>query len=350
MSSKCVTTVLGTIPSTELGVTLPHEHILIYNTSWWKEPEPASKRALANSKVTIENLGLVKRDPIMVKDNLILDDIDLAIREIEFFKMAGGQTIVDLTSKRIGRDPEALAAISRMTQINIIMGCGYYTHDVHPTEIESLSVEQISEDFTKEILDGVESTGIRCGVIGEIGTSSCIHPNEEKVLRAASSAQSQTGIAISVHAAQWQDNTMEILDILEDSGADLSRVILSHRDQKYPFKEQIPKHIEIARRGAYVEYDVWGCEWDFESLNEGIPSDHHRVEGFLKLTESGLIERLLASNDICTKTQLRAYGGYGYSHVITNGATILKRAGFSEEELDTIFIKNPKRVLELETC
>ena len=70
----------------------------------------------------------------------------------------------------------------------------------------------------------------------------------------------------------------------------------------------------------------------------------------MKLAESGFIERLLASNDICTKTQLRAYGGYGYSHVITNCATLLKRAGFSKEELNTIFIKNPKRVLELETC
>jgi predicted metal-dependent phosphotriesterase family hydrolase len=56
-----------------------------------------------------------------VKDNLLMNDVRLAERELLEFKKAGGDTVIDATS--IGRDPEALRRISRATGLNVIAGC-----------------------------------------------------------------------------------------------------------------------------------------------------------------------------------------------------------------------------------
>ena len=46
-----------------------------------------------------------------------------------------------------------------------------------------------------EIVDGIEgSGGVRCGVIGEMGCSHPLTPDEEKCLKAAALAQQKTGI------------------------------------------------------------------------------------------------------------------------------------------------------------
>lgn len=341
-----VLTVLGFVHGDQLGQTLPHEHVLVWNTSWWIEPEEVSRRAFAHARVTIENLGRIKRDPLLVRDNLILSDIDVAIKELRQLKQVGGSTLVDVTNRGLGRDPDALAAIARETNLNIVMGSGYYVCRTHPQDMDERRTEELTEEIVKDIMEGVGPNRIRAGIIGEIGTSDPIHPNEVKNLQAAAKAQQITGAAIAVHTAQLGRTGLEVLDILEKEGADLTRVVICHLDQKHPLQAQLEYHKEIERRGAYVEYDVWGCEWDFASFDEGVPSDHDRVLGFIKLAEAGYLEHLLASHDVCTKTQLQSYGGYGYSHLLVNGAALLRRAGFSRDELETIFVENPKRMLQ----
>jgi phosphotriesterase-related protein len=346
-----IVTVLGPIKPQKAGITLPHEHIFI-----WLSPEQlectvkksASKRSLADKKVSIELLGKIKRDPGVVYDNLILDDLELAIEEVNKFKRAGGVTIVDLTLKDIGRDPIALAATARETNINIVMGCGYYVHSTHPSDMNEKSIESITEEIKNDILKGVGFEGIRAGIIGEIGTSDPILPNEKKILRAAARAQQVTGAAISIHVWPWGRTTHDVLDILEREGANLKRVVICHQDHKVPLSDQIDYHKEILARGAYCEYDGWGIECDFEGINEGIPSDYDRVMAVKELINSGYINKILLSHDIIWKISLTKYGGYGYSHLITNGITLFKRAGIEDRDIKTLLIENPKNMLILQ--
>ena len=101
-------TVRGDVPASSLGITLAHEHVLIDASCYFFEPTDPAKKPVANAPVRIENLGEIKRDPFMSRDNLINRDPELAVREVAYFKGVGGGTIVDCTSIGLGRDVESL--------------------------------------------------------------------------------------------------------------------------------------------------------------------------------------------------------------------------------------------------
>ena len=121
-----VQTVLGLIEPEELGITLPHEHLLLDVSFYFVEPEIVRERELAYAPVSMENLSWIKFNRLSNLDDLKLEDEETAIDEALLFKEAGGKTIVELTNIGMGRNPNGLSHISKMTGLNIIMGSGYY--------------------------------------------------------------------------------------------------------------------------------------------------------------------------------------------------------------------------------
>ena len=75
------------------------------------------------------------------------------------------------------------------------------------------------------------------------------------------------------------------------------------------------------------------------------PSDREYALAVARLAEAGYLDRLLISQDVCYKINLTQYGGYGYGHILRNIRPMLKDLGVTEEEIDTILIRNPKRIL-----
>jgi len=345
-----IITVLGEIEPERAGITLPHEHIMVDTTSWYVEPEEMSKKILAHSKVTLSLLGKIRANPRLVLDNMVLDEIEVAIDELKEFKRWGGETIVSATSRGLARDPDILVAMARETGLNIIMGSGYYVYKTHPPNLTEGKIDEICDEIVRDITEGVGPSKIRAGIIGEIGISNPMYPEEEKVLRAAARAQIKTGVAISVHPGLEGGTEMDILNILEEEGVDLNRVIMGHQDGRYPLRDdenKIKLHESMMKRGVYCEYDAWGRGWDYWEV--GAPPDYERIYAAKYLIERGCIKRLLFSHDVCTKTQLIKYGGYGYAHLLTNLPNMLRRTGLTEKEVNTIFntifIENPKEVL-----
>jgi phosphotriesterase-related protein len=198
--TKRVMTVLGPLGADELGVTLPHEHLFCDITCLCPPPETEERREFLERPAEMEILGLIRRDPLFNRDNCLLDDVDLAILEVNEFKKLGGSTIVDVTSEElVGRDPLALQEVSRATGINVVCGCGHYLHFIHPPSKAQEPMESVAEHLIRELSEGIGDTGVRPGIIGEIGTSDPIHPQEAKMLGAAALAQRRTGVAITVH-------------------------------------------------------------------------------------------------------------------------------------------------------
>ena len=108
----------------------------------------------------------------------------------------GGRTIVDVTPSDLGRRPGGLREVARLTDVNILMGCGFYVHEYHAPEVHDLPVEALSEIILRDCLEGIAVTGpegqsetVKAGVIGEIGLSWPLVACERKVLVAASQAQ-----------------------------------------------------------------------------------------------------------------------------------------------------------------
>jgi len=223
-----VQTVLGIINADDLGVTLPHEHLLVNVSTNFVEPTEASEKRLAHEPVSLENLSWVKLHRLNHLDTRLLMDEKLAIKEALLYKGAGGDTIVDLTSISLARDPLGLARIARATGLNVIMGAGYYTEASHSPELATKTEEEITEEIVRDIMVGVGDTGVRAGIIGEIGCSTPLEDSERKVLRASAVAQRRTGAALNIHPSFSEDLVLEIIKILGDTGADLSRTAISH--------------------------------------------------------------------------------------------------------------------------
>src|SRR5436190_24228210 len=137
-------TVLGAIDAETMGVTLPHEHLLIDFAVMFREPAAASDKALAHEPVSLANLGWVRQNFNANLDNLRLLDEQTALDEIMLFRRADGQTVVGPTNVSLARDPLALTRPPRMTGLHIGMGAGYYAAAPHPADMDRRSPASIA--------------------------------------------------------------------------------------------------------------------------------------------------------------------------------------------------------------
>src|SRR5690625_2745425 len=195
---KKIQSVRGPIDSVDLGITLMHEHLLFDRSSLWEEPAVSNKK-FAERKIEMNMLGKLRLAPFSNQDNCLLNDEDDAISEAKHFYNYHGKTIVDVTNEGIGRDPKALYRISQATNLNIVMGSGFYVHETHPKRVESMSIDEIKEEIIRDLTVGVGDTGIRAGIIGEIGIGPNMTNREIKVLRGAARAQKETNDVLTIH-------------------------------------------------------------------------------------------------------------------------------------------------------
>ena len=342
-----VQTVLGLIDKESLGVTLTHEHLLFDGEGVFTKPKAASEKELAYQKVNISNLSWLRYHPYENLDNVLFYSEQEAIDEAMLYKKAGGKTIVDVTLPEIGRDPMALARISRTTGLNIIMGCGYYTAPCHTPDMSVKSEEELTEEIVRDVTAGVGNTGVRSGLVGEIGCSWPIHDNEKKALRAAARAQQMTGACLSVHPGRNNKAPFEVVEILAKAGADLSRVIMCHIDARLRNHNE---RVKLARTGCYLEYDLWGWEGHFPSYWTAddfmdLPNDTQRIYEVRQLIEEGYLKQILFSHDICAKSRRVCYGGWGLPHILNYAVPMMLQRGITREQIDTIMVENPKRLL-----
>lgn len=337
-----VMTVLGPIDPQELGITLMHEHLFIDGRCWWYEPGEATRRALAQAPVDITNLGEIRRNPLTNLDNLVQLDINVALEEAIDFKRAGGKTIVDVTNLGIGRDPSALKGLAHETGLNIVMGSGYYTQTSHPPEVAEKSDRQIADLITAEITDGLRRSGVRPGIIGEIGTSFPITAEEKKVLKGAALASLRTGAPITVHPHPQRKEGLNILDILEEAGVNPRRVIICHLNATI---NDIDYHKSIAARGAFTEYDNFGTELYQDTYHTQFPSDIASIAALKEMIDSGFLKSILISQDVCFKVCYKRFGGWGISHILNHLKPYMRAAGITAEDLQTIMVDNPARIL-----
>lgn len=334
-------TVLGPVPAERLGITLPHEHLVFDFRDYFVPPTTPAGWQVAQLPVSLEVLGTLRFDPFLLLDNLLHHDLELTVQELREFTALGGRTVVDPTNVSIGRDPLALKAIAETTGLNLIMGSGHYFEISLGGAFRARTLDSITEEIVRDVTVGVGDTGVRAGLIGEVGTSSPVTENEEKSLRASARAQAQTGAPLMIHLNGWQREGVRVLDIIEEEGGDLSRTILCHMNPSWMDQGY---QRSLGERGAYLEYDMMGMTYEYPP-NKLCPDDSVTVGAIKRLVDDGFGERLLMSQDVFLKSQFRRYGGLGFTHVFTTLRTQYERLCVTEEDLETIFVTNPRRVL-----
>ena len=335
-----IQTVCGPIEPDTLGVTLGHEHLLIDLRELWDEPATDERRALAQAPITLQSRATWAQNPYESRDNLLIDDEDAAVEELRAFAQAGGRSLIDMTVDGLDPKPEALRRISQRSGVQIVMGTGVYRAFAHPPWVAGMTVDELAARFVGAIQVGINGTDVRAGLLGELGTSSPILPDEVKVLRAAARAHFKTGVSINVHPAIFHREGPRILDVLEAEGVDLRRVALSHMDEQLDHDY----HRSLAGRGAWLSFDTLGSEETF-GPNAKEPTDDQRVDALLRLLDAGWSGQILLSQDVCTKLQLLRLGGKGYSHVLTAIVPRLRAAGLGQPAISELLVDNPRRFL-----
>ena len=341
-------TVLGPVDAGDLGVTMTHEHLLAYLPHVAKEPTEASKRATFHAPVTLEVLGRIRYGREVNRENCQLLDAGTAIEEVSLYRQAGGRTLVDATSIGIGRDPAGLARIARATGLNIVMGASYYIEEDYPPEcrVEAKGEEELADDILRDLFEGADGTGVRAGLIGEVGCSWPLTANERKVLRASAKAQALSGAPLMIHPGRHPEAPGEIVEVLRGAGADLSRTVMCHIDRTIDDQATLK---ELAQSGCVLEYDLFGTEhshspW-FLKMQVDMPNDAGRLRSLAWLIAEGLGDQIVISQDICYKHQLVRYGGHGYAHILANVVPWMRRRGFEEADIGRILLETPKRLL-----
>jgi phosphotriesterase-related protein len=340
-------TVLGPVDVSDLGFTLPHEHIMFDSSVWAAEPVDDWKLEISKGPVRLENVGELRRDPMICRDNLVLDDAEVALRELAMFRGAGGATIVDVSSLGLRGDVRRIRQLAEQSGLNIIVATGCYVAQSLPPHVADQDVDELAEWMVRELTVGIDGTDIRAGIIGELGVSEGgLDPLEERVLRAAAAAQGETGAPITIHnAIPHERQGFRVLAVLEAEGADLSRVIMGHMTQSVPDSAY---HRAIADTGAVLEFDRFGAElyndsWGGKNYCE--QRDAEVVVEIADLIAKGYGDRILLSHDIGFKVQLSSYGGLGYAHIPRRIVRYLVNLEVPEESIFQMTVQNPARLL-----
>ena len=344
-----VRTVLGEISPDDLGITLPHEHLLLDTSHlFWEEPsaeDPLEIRDVGSRPLSADDADVLASRPYISRDNLRMTDLDVAIRELLLYKEAGGQSFIDVSGRIPGWHPDDLVAASEATGVNIVASTGWYIAPSHPPGHADASVEELAEMLIGDIEVGIAGTEIRAGVIGELGMTEPLHPQEEKVLRAGGRAQHQTGVPLTVHPMVYKKEAHKYIDILQEEGANLEKVYISHMDGSCPDHEY---HESVMDRGVTIDYDLFrDTPWNDSHLIFGGDhwvSDQERVETLARLCADGYSTQIMLAQDVCMKTHWVEYGGTGYGHVLTEIVPQLRDAGVTQDQIDDMLIHNPKRI------
>lgn len=341
-----VQTVLGQVEAGEMGPTMAHVHLTLNALCYYTPPDSGVLRGLGEEKVTLQNRGAMMRRAFRVREQLVQEDLDETITELDEYFRVGGGTVINVEVPGLGRDVAALSRLSRATNVKVVASTGWYTHASHPAEVEDMKLDQLRDVMVAEIQEGIESTGIRAGNIGELGMSgdkfTPFHPREEKVLRAAARAQALTGVPLTIHPNYLADHLDTYVDVLEAEGADLSKVYISHMG----FWPEVAVAERMLNRGVgYLSYDGFGMEEYFGTEpGLGFARDSDEVRVVLEMLNAGHRDRIIISNQCAMKTSRKAYGGWGYSHLYDNILPWLRHAGATDADITGIMVDNPRRL------
>jgi len=304
-----IDTVSGPIQPAALGVTLMHEHTFCDLWEWGG-----------------------RRDY-----DGIVDDETLLVQELACYRVAGGSALVDVTPEGVGRNPAGLRKLADRTGLHIVMGCGWYRERVYPAFVYDLPINKLADRLIRELSDGADGSGVRPGIIGELGTERFhITPAEERVFRAAARAQRTVGVSITTHTTHFGDLALEQVDLLLDEGVSPERIIIGHLGERRDARDVL----EVARTGVFVQIDHVG-----RPARAGTQPERQRAANVVAVARAGHLDQVLISMDICANSQMHWNSGHGYDYLLRSFVPLLLEEGLNESQVQTILVENPRRAL-----
>jgi phosphotriesterase-related protein len=300
-------TTLGAKSAHEVGLILPHEHIFV-------------------DLRTPDVRGQGQADEA--------DVVRLMAPELDRARAAGVTALVECTPEGVGRRIDLVAAVSRAAQFPVVVPTGLYREPWVPGWAHAASVEQLRAWMQGELEGFIAGTGVQAGWIKLSAGDDGLTPVETRILRAAGKAGLAAGAAIGSHTIRGQV-ARDQLDILAECGFPAQRFICIHAH----VEEDFSLNLEMARRGAWIEYDNLGWE----------PGEDFKViQRIQRLIAAGLIDRILLSHDMGWYTPAEPGGGtpQPFTYLTQTFLPNLWAAGISAAEIQQMTVTNPFHAFE----
>ena len=312
-----IDTVLGPIDSSELGRTLPHEHVL----------------------VTSAGVGHVYPEFIDREAT-----IDAGVAQLKEAYAEGVRSIVDVSTIDLGRDVGVLEEVSRRSGVHVVCATGSWL-DI-PRIFLTATPDALAELYIREIREGIEGTGIRAGIIKVANDIEGVTEGGELVLRAVARTHQATGVPISTHAwAPLRVGEAQVR-IFEDEGVDLGRVYIGHSNDT----------TDMDYLEGLIDKGVWIGLDRFPAGNRpGTPDWRGRTETVKRLIDAGYADRIMLSHDWATtvtavneeiREERARANPDGYLFISRNVVPMLTELGVGAEVIDQVMVDNPRRFFE----
>ena len=307
-------TVLGPLEAADLGFTLSHEHVGT-NAAGLRHTYPEF----------IDRAGIIEQSTAALKE---------AYAE-------GLRTIVDVSTFDLGRDIAMIAEVARQSGVNIVVATG--NHLAVPRPFGDVSPDVIAPMYVREIEEGIEDSGVKAAVIKVASDRGGITSPQEVVLRAAARAHLQTGAPISTHT--WSPDRVgeQQVAILEEEGADLTRVYIGHSNDD----TDLDYLLGLLEKGVWLGLDRYPG-----GRVPGTPDWEQRTEVAKKLMDAGYTERIMLSHDYSVpkarngaevQEERRRANPDGYNFISRHVLPRLMELGASEQDIHQITVENPRR-------
>lgn len=250
-----IMTTLGPKQAGELGMILPHEHVFV-DLRTWDQP------------------GYAQAD--------VQDVIRLMAPEIAKAQALGVTALVECSTVGVGRRADILKAVSAATGFPLVAPTGVYREPWIPAWMHDASEDELRDWMAGELLGEIEESGVQAGWVKLSAGDDGLTATETKVLRAAARAASTCSAVIGSHTIRGRV-VRDQLDVIERAGYTPDRFIWIHTNAEPDFN----LHLELARRGCWIEYDGIGSQ----------PADEQYVAWILRVLDAGLGDHLLLSHD-----------------------------------------------------
>ena len=296
-------TTQGIKASADLGMILPHEHVFVDLRTW---DTPGHGQAEAEDVIRLMTPELLKA------------------------QAAGVTAIVECSTVGVGRRADLLRLVSKAADFPLVVPTGIYREPWIPNWAHIASENELTDWMLRDLQGEIEGSGVQAGWIKLSAGDEGLTPCETKVLRAAAHASRQTNAVIGSHTVRGSV-VREQLDIIAAAGVAPQRFIWIHTQAEPDFA----LHLEMARRGAWLEYDWIGlADWK---------DDAYYVENIQRLLEAGLADHLLLSHDRGWYDPALPGGGVPkpYTYITDQFLPRLRAAGMDEDAIHQITHVNP---------